>query len=189
MIKEEKVLLKRLLIWFVLIAVPIVLFVLLSCAPVYAQDNPHSAHAGKETREIKALSNDEVAALLAGAGAGYALAAELNHYPGPKHTLDLREKLGLTADQTRKIERVYANMTATAAKIGKELVETERALDSAFANRTITRARLQELTTRIGELTAALRMVHLGAHITTTSLLTREQIHQYDVERGYREQH
>lgn len=190
MIKEEKVLLKRFLIWVVIIAIPLVLFVLLSCSPANAQDpTVHSAHAGKETREIKALSKDEVAALLTGAGAGYALAAELNQFPGPKHTLDLRDKLKLTGAQVSKIEQIYADMNARAIVLGQQLIDAERKLDAAFANRTITPQRLAELTSRIGQLDASLRRVHLGAHLTTTAILTREQIRQYDVERGYREPH
>jgi len=47
-----------------------------------AQDD--TPYAGLETREIKALSPEEVEELLAGEGLGYALAAELNRYPGPR---------------------------------------------------------------------------------------------------------
>ena len=39
--------------------------------------------AGLTDRPIKALAPERVEELLAGRGAGYALAAELNHYPGP----------------------------------------------------------------------------------------------------------
>lgn len=49
---------------------------------------PTSTCSGHETRDIKALSSDEVAALLAGKGMGYAKAAELNGYPGPAHVLE-----------------------------------------------------------------------------------------------------
>lgn len=56
------------------------------CARAQKSSQPY---AGQETREIKALSPDEVAAHLEGRGMGFAKAAELNHYPGPKHVLDL----------------------------------------------------------------------------------------------------
>ncbi len=53
---------------------------LYACGAVSAQ---HSPYAGQEQRSIKALSEQEVAALLAGRGAGFAKAAELNGcYPG-----------------------------------------------------------------------------------------------------------
>lgn len=48
-----------------------------------------SPYAGQESREIKALSPDEIAALRKGDGMGFAKAAELNGYPGPRHVLDL----------------------------------------------------------------------------------------------------
>lgn len=161
MIKEEKVLLKRFLIWVVIIAIPLVLFVLLSCAPAYAQDHTaHSAHTGKETRDIKALP-----------------------------TLDLRDKLMPTTMQISRIEQIYAEMNAKAIALGRQIVLAERELDTVFAARAITLAQLNELTANIGKLHATLRSVHLGAHLTTTSVLTKEQIHQYDVERGYRKHH
>ena len=42
-----------------------------------------SPYAGQESREIKSLSPAEVDGYLAGAGMGFAKAAELNGYPGP----------------------------------------------------------------------------------------------------------
>ncbi len=44
-----------------------------------------SPYAGFEDRPIKALEPAEVAAYLGGERMRYALAAKLNHYPGPKH--------------------------------------------------------------------------------------------------------
>ena len=43
---------------------------------------PTSSYAGQEIRDIKALSPEDTAALLAGKGMGLAKAAELNGYPG-----------------------------------------------------------------------------------------------------------
>ena len=48
-----------------------------------------SPYVGLEAREIKALSEEQRQELLDGHGMGLALAAELNHYPGPKHVLEL----------------------------------------------------------------------------------------------------
>lgn len=57
-----------------------------------------SPYAGEEAREIKALSPSDIDGLIAGRGMGYAMAAELNGYPGPAHVLELAEQLELTAD-------------------------------------------------------------------------------------------
>jgi hypothetical protein len=53
-------------------------------APVLAVDMPY---AGQQARSIKALSDEEIAALRKGEGMGMAKAAELNGYPGPVHVL------------------------------------------------------------------------------------------------------
>ena len=44
-------------------------------------------YAGLQDRPIKAMAPERVADLLAGRGATLALAAELNHFPGPRHVL------------------------------------------------------------------------------------------------------
>ena len=56
-----------------------------------AQDHQHkhAPYAGMTTRQVKALSEQQVADLRAGRGMGLALAAELNGYPGPMHVLEL----------------------------------------------------------------------------------------------------
>ena len=58
-------------------------------APVSAAEMPETPYAGQQTRTIKALSDDEIAALRNGEGMGMAKAAELNGYPGPIHVLSL----------------------------------------------------------------------------------------------------
>ena len=64
-----------------------------ACSPAFAQV---ATQGGMQNREIKALPAAELAGLLAGRGLGMAQAAELNHYPGPAHVLELRTELGLT---------------------------------------------------------------------------------------------
>ena len=72
-----------------LLALAISLLVL----PVLA-DTPSRPYAGQQVRTIKALSDDDIAALRKGEGMGMARAAELNGYPGPKHVLDSPGSLG-----------------------------------------------------------------------------------------------
>ncbi|MEX2355984.1 MAG: hypothetical protein WD535_03015, partial [Thermaerobacterales bacterium] len=55
-------------------------------------------YTGLQDRSIRALSPEQVEGLLEGQGMGYALAAELNHFPGPVHVLDLAKQLDLTAE-------------------------------------------------------------------------------------------
>jgi len=58
-----------------------------------------SSYVGQEKRAIKALSEQEIADYLKGAGRGSSKAAELNHYPGPRHVLDAAQGLALTPEK------------------------------------------------------------------------------------------
>lgn len=142
-------------------------------------------YAGEERRVVKALSAKEVDALVQGRGMGLAKSAELNHYPGPSHSLDLAQDLNLTAEQRRGLEASMARMSAKAKQVGAEILALEGELDAAFARRTVNPAKLAELTARIGAGQGTLRRVHLEAHLETAALLTPEQIARYDALRGY----
>jgi len=153
-------------------------------APAIAQE-PVSPYAGEEGREIKALSSDQIADLETGKGMGFAMAAELNHYPGPRHVLDMADELGLDPSTTVRVQEIFDEMQTDAVRLGTQLIDAERQLDRAFAERTIDEPRLAELTARTAKLEGELRAVHLAAHIAVTRELTPEQIHAYDAMRGY----
>lgn len=158
------------------------------CAPLclpllaWAADTPY---AGQEQRAIKAMSEKEVQDYLAGKGMGYAKAAELNHYPGPAHVLELAPKLGLSAAQKKSTQEIFAAMQKEATRLGKLLVEKERELDRQFASGTITRDGLRALLNDIGGIQAELRRAHLQAHLDQRKVLTDDQVRQYDKLRGY----
>lgn len=147
---------------------------------------PTGPYAGQERREIKALSAGEIQDTLAGKGMGYAKAAELNHYPGPAHVLELAARLGLNAEQEKRTHAIFAAMQKDAIRHGRVLVEKERELDRRFAAGTIDADTLRALLNQIGTLQAELRRVHLQAHLDQRALLTPEQISRYDTLRGYR---
>jgi hypothetical protein len=144
-----------------------------------------SPYAGDERRAIKALSEDEVRDYLAGSGMGFAKAAELNRYPGPRHVLELADRLALSAEQRRRTERLFASMREEAARLGGEIVAQERELDARFASGAISAAEMERLTATLGALQGRLRAVHLRAHLAQRDILTTEQRRQYDVLRGY----
>src|SRR3546814_2442449 len=79
-------------------------------APALAADPGPSPYAGDEARRIKALSDQEIADLRRGRGMGYARAAELNGYPGPRHVLDMAGALGLAPDQAAAAETLFRAM-------------------------------------------------------------------------------
>jgi hypothetical protein len=152
--------------------------------PVLA-DTPLAPYAGQQTRSIKALSVEDITALLKGEGIGMAKAAELNGYPGPKHVLALAGDLRLTTDQLGQVQAIFDGMSAAAKQLGGELVERERVLDQLFARGEITPDRLAAATSAIGELQGRLRSVHLAAHLETRALLDSDQIARYEQLRGY----
>jgi hypothetical protein len=86
-------------------------FICIVVGPVLAADMPY---AGQEARTIKALSDDDIAALRKGEGMGMAKAAELNGYPGPVHVLALAAQLGLTETQQRDVRAIFERMSAAA---------------------------------------------------------------------------
>jgi Spy/CpxP family protein refolding chaperone len=146
---------------------------------------PPSPYAGQESRDIKALSAEEIDDLMNGRGMGLAKAGELNGYPGPAHVLDLAAALDLTPEQRRAVAAIKDRMSAAAKPLGTDLVDRERALDRQFADARITEPELRALTATIGELQAKLRAIHLNAHIETKRVLTPEQVARYAALRGY----
>jgi Spy/CpxP family protein refolding chaperone len=157
-----------------------------ACSQYSALANPAgSPYAGQQLRDIKSLSPSEIKALHQGAGMGYAKAAELNGYPGPLHVLELARQLRLSDQQRQASEQLMAQHKATARTLGGQLVDAERALDTAFAQKQIDAQRITELTQRIGQLQATLRAEHLQTHLLQTALLNPQQIERYQSLRGY----
>ena len=110
--------------------------------PILAADSAKSGYAGQESRSIKALSEEDIAALRKGEGMGMAKAAELNGYPGPLHVLALAGDLHLTQSQVSRVMAVRNSMSAAALPLGAELIEREHVLDQLFAQGQITPEKL-----------------------------------------------
>jgi Spy/CpxP family protein refolding chaperone len=158
-----------------------------ACAAPAAAQHVHTAspYAGREKTGIAALTAQQIEELRSGAGMGFALAAELNHFPGPRHVLELADSLGLTREQRAAVEDIRQRMTARAVELGGQILEAEQALDQRFAHAHIDAAVLEEMTARIAALYGRLRATHLAAHIDTRARLTPAQISAYDRLRGY----
>ncbi|MFN4283860.1 MAG: Spy/CpxP family protein refolding chaperone [Alphaproteobacteria bacterium] len=149
-----------------------------------ATESP-SPYQGFETRGVKALSEKDAADLLAGRGAGYALAAELNGYPGPSHVLELADKLKLSARQRASTKAAFDAMQAEAKAIGAEIVAAEQALDRSFTGNGLDKAELAQRSEELGRLYGRYRAAHLKAHLDMKALLSPQQIALYDNLRGY----
>jgi Spy/CpxP family protein refolding chaperone len=146
---------------------------------------PVSPYTGQEQQEIKALSAEEVQGYLSGSGMGLAKAAELHHYPGPRHVLDLAESLQLSEEQRRHTQAIFEDMRAEAVRLGQQLIARERHLEMLFATGTVAEALVEQLVADIATIYGQLRAVHLRAHLAQRTILTPEQVHRYDALRGY----
>jgi hypothetical protein len=155
---------------------------LLAAAAWGAQPSPY---AGQETRELKALSPQEIEDLRMGRGMGLARTAELNGYPGPKHVLEMAAELHLDAEQLAAVKGLEEHMYTAARPLGAAILEHERALERDFATSTVGAADLAAKTEAIGQLYGRLRAVHLEAHLATKAALRPEQVDRYNELRGY----
>jgi Spy/CpxP family protein refolding chaperone len=144
-----------------------------------------SPYAGEESRAIKSLSDEDIKKYRSGEGMGQAKVAEMNHYPGPRHVLQVASQLQLSGEQKAQAERLYDVMHEKAVKLGEEIVEREKRLSEAFSGGGISRNELVASVTELGRLQGELRAAHLEAHLGMKGLLTAAQIRQYDELRGY----
>lgn len=157
----------------------------LAASPEHGNHGAHTPYAGLQAREIKALSEKELADLRAGRSMGLALAAELNGYPGPRHVLDLADKLALKADQRRTIETLMSEMLAQSKEAGGRLIVAETALDRLFAQGKADTDSLKRAMLTLAHAQMELRYAHLSFHLSTKAALTGEQIAVYNRLRGY----
>lgn len=158
--------------------------IVLAAAAAAAQAQ-HQPYAGQQQRDLKALSADEVKQYLEGAGLGYARPAELNHYPGPSHVLELAEQLALSREQRSEIQRLGDSHHAEARSIGAQLVRAEHNLEMLFRRGKIVETELAEALRTAAVLQGEYRMSHLETHRRVRAMLTDEQVARYDALRGY----
>lgn len=164
--------------------VALLVFAMFPCM-LHASDT--SPYSGEDLRSIKSLSDQEVKSLRRGDGLGFAKLAELNHFPGPKHVLEISDELGLSASQLTSTKALYEEMRRRAVSLGNKLLLAESRLDQDFADESVNPQSLESALHEIGILRAELRYVHLESHLRQKQLLTPEQVSKYDTARGYRD--
>lgn len=127
--------------------------------------------------------------LLKGQGMGLAEIAEVSNYPGPRHTLDLKNELGLTREQLKKTEALEKVVASSALAKGEEIVLAEEELLKLFEAGTISEKTLRTKLEEIAKLRADLRFTHLQAHLRMKQILTPDQIKRYAELRGHETRH
>lgn len=111
------------------------------------------------------MSVEQVADLREGRGMGAALPAELIGVPGPLHVLELQERLQVTTDQQEGLQRISAEMKASAQRLGQQVIAAEVELDQAFKSGTADEEAIVAATQRIAALNGELRAAHLVVHL------------------------
>lgn len=163
----------------------IAVFMAMSLVAAPALHAQHQPYAREQSREIKALSGDEVRQYLSGAGMGYAKPAELNHFPGPMHVLELADKLGLTPAQRADVKALMDAHKPEARAIGAKVIASERALDELFRSGRVEQKALAEAVRAAAAAAGEYRLTHLETHRRARGLLTPGQVARYDELRGY----
>jgi LTXXQ motif family protein len=153
-----------------------------AASAAHAEQQPYT---GQQQRDLKALSVEEVKQYLEGAGMGYAKPAELNHYPGPAHVLELADSLGLSREQRSETRRLMDAHRAEARAIGAKLVEAEGNLETLFRRGKVAETELAEAVRTAAALQGEYRAAHLETHRRLRAMLTDEQVARYDRLRGY----
>ena len=134
---------------------------------------------------IRALTPDEIAQIERGEGAGFALAAELNGVPGPRHVLDLAHDLGLAHDQVTQVRRIYEEMQAAVIPAGRRYLDAQGRLEADFRAGALAESDLPARVAEVARLEGELASAHLMAHLRTAKVLTAEQVAAYNRLRGY----
>lgn len=153
--------------------------------PAHHAGGADAPYAGLQTREIKSLSEQDLADLRRRAGWGLALPAELNGAPGTAHLLELKDDLGLDAAQVAAIEEIFSAMEAEARVAGARFIAAEAAIEAAFRAGDVAPDQLRALIDAAAAARAELRFIHLSRHLETPPFLTQAQIARYAELRGY----
>ena len=155
---------------------------MLLAMPLGAQHPPMSKNAATPAQQAMAqhhaMLEAEREAIEKGEGFGMAMPADMHGYPGPKHVLDMKKELKLTAAQEASMQKLMATMKAKALAKGKDVLLAEQRLEDYFALGK-SEDELREETFRVASLRAELRWVHLAAHVAGKRILTAQQLATY----------
>jgi hypothetical protein len=113
--------------------------------------------------------------LLKGDIADETLVADANGYPSPRIVLSLKDKIGLTLDQEKKINQLLENLSVSTSIKGREIVDEEEGLGKSFREGKINEKTLRLRLEAIGKMRADLRFVHLQIYIQMKQILSSNQ--------------
>ena len=137
------------------------------------------ASGGEGHRAAQACITQFEQVIADGRGFGLAFAADQNGYPGPMHVLELRDRLGLTAEQAARVETLMRAMFDESRPKSARLLETEARLRRLFAEGKADDAAVRAAVADAERARAEVRLVHLLTHLRTRDLLTEPQRRLY----------
>jgi hypothetical protein len=108
-----------------------------------------------------------------------ALVAELNEYPSPQKTIELKKQLGLSPEQLTKITAINTELLRKKKEMGRFIIKNERVLDSLFRIRQIDDGSLVFYGQRTDLYRGELRNAILQAYLKVNGILTPNQIKRY----------
>ncbi len=149
-----------------------------------AADSPYAGRYDTSAA-IRSLTPDEIAQIERGEGAGFALPAELNGVPSPRHALDLAHQMGLSHEQRMQVQQIYDEMRGRVIPAGERYLAAVQALEEDFRAGTLTEETLPDRVAEVSQLEGELTTAHLVAHLQTAKVLTGEQVAIYQQLRGY----
>ena len=130
-------------------------------------------------RQMQAALDQIDRVIAQGLGAGMAFAADQNGYPGPRHVLELKERLRLTPAQEARITMLETAMFAESRPKSERLRDAEARLRQLFADGVADAGRVRLAVAEVERTRAELRLVHLLTHLETRAVLTEEQRRAY----------
>lgn len=151
----------------------------------HSERSHSSPYSGMQGRDIKALSDEQIAGLKAGKGMAMALPAELNGYPGPSHVLQMASELKLSDEQIARTRQLFADMEGQAKAAGHEVIEAERELDALFRDKKATPDAVSAAVAKAALAQGKLRETHLRYHLSMLEVLAADQVAAYNTLRGY----
>ena len=139
---------------------------------------PQGAGQGQKAAALSCAEQFE-AVVREGYAFGMAFAADRNGYPGPRHILELKTELRLTADQEAKVAALMHAMLSDSRPKGARLLEAEGRLERLYADGVADEANVRAAVAEVERARSELRLAHLLIHLRARDLLTREQREAY----------
>jgi Spy/CpxP family protein refolding chaperone len=128
-----------------------------------------------ETGNAQASYPPDKDQLLKGEVAGQNLVAESNGYPSPQKLVLLKDQIGLTKDQVKKIKEIETNLPISAVVKGQEIIDAEEELNKLFESGAVNEKTLRIKLERIGKMRAELRFMHLQIYVKEKQILSAKQ--------------